>query len=649
MVGWYDPSQLLDTATKTVISTIIGENADPRLVTAAASHGKFFDYSTELKITKTGEFEESKVKRNEIWIDYVADVGDGWNSTYSVAYTLAQKTLEISGKVLQRGELLIFGGDEVYPTPTDEIYKEKLIEPYQLAFNSSRNVGDEKGTADNVDLKKHPHVFAIPGNHDWYDSLVSFQKIFCTDVFNNRLFADAWQTRQKRGYFALKLPHKWWLLGIDYQLSHSIDVRQLEYFQSVANQMEAGDKVILCVPEPYWVNLKKYNGVTDIFEKKDESIRVFEKYLNDKYLENPIEVRVYVAGDLHHYRRFESTEGMQKHKITAGGGGAFMHPTHDFDFKSHETPGTQFALKTNYPRVEISNKLDWKNLYGFIWCNKTFGIFTAIFYSLLALLLRGDLKEQFTWKNAFEATVRRFIEEPLAFLMVVAILLGLVFFTDSNSTWYRRVAGTIHGFAHLVAIFVLGWLGYRLSNQSTTTLLWIFSIAVVSILVVYLFFSLRTFKDGKDFLRWLKDYKSSIPWLIGNIGIVCVLGFLGYLFGGFSDENITKLIWIACIVLVCGVGGHLIGSLIMGVYLFVSLHIFGRHANEAFSAMKIEDYKNFLRLHINAIGNLTIYPIKIEKVGKTEDWIPKNVDGNEFYVPKNKLEAELIEEIKPIY
>ena len=35
MVEWYSPWQLKDTAIMTVISTIIGENADPRLVSAA--------------------------------------------------------------------------------------------------------------------------------------------------------------------------------------------------------------------------------------------------------------------------------------------------------------------------------------------------------------------------------------------------------------------------------------------------------------------------------------------------------------------------------------------------------------------------------------------------------------------------------------
>ncbi|MFN2504406.1 MAG: hypothetical protein ABR540_09265, partial [Acidimicrobiales bacterium] len=31
-----------------------------------------------------------------LWLDYVADLGDGWNSTYTVARLLAQQELELS-------------------------------------------------------------------------------------------------------------------------------------------------------------------------------------------------------------------------------------------------------------------------------------------------------------------------------------------------------------------------------------------------------------------------------------------------------------------------------------------------------------------------------------------------------------------------
>src|SRR5688500_5549587 len=132
MVGWYDPTQLLKTGKKTVISTIIGENADPRLVNAAAPDENYFDYSKELKFSGSGEFEDSGDDRKEIWIDYVSDLGDGWNSTYSVAYSAARQLIETSGKTLERGEILIFGGDEVYPTATSDEYEKRLVRPYRM-------------------------------------------------------------------------------------------------------------------------------------------------------------------------------------------------------------------------------------------------------------------------------------------------------------------------------------------------------------------------------------------------------------------------------------------------------------------------------------------------------------------------------------
>lgn len=591
MVEWYSPSQLKDTAVKTVISTIIGENADPRLITAATGSSTF-DYTKEL-INDGYDFKPTNDERNEIWIDYVSDVGDGWNSTYSIAFCLAKPEIKIPerevdgkkvpGKALKRGGILVFGGDGVYPTANTDEYEKRLINPYCTA---SETVGKTNAGAEG--LEKEPHVFALPGNHDWYDSLVAFQKLFFTHIFNKRIFAGGWRTRQKRSYFALQLPHKWWLLGVDLQLSHNIDVPQLQYFEGVINAMEPGDRVILCVPEPYWVKALKYEGMTDKFEKKEESIEKLEKIFETR----GVEVKLYLAGDLHHYRRF-STEDGQHQKITAGGGGAFLHPTHDFDFrnkaiKSKTTDVRRFFWRKNYPDYDTSRGLDWTNIYGFLIKNKSFGGLTAGLYILLAFLIHGKLKGDFSWFEALMVTVNRCIEQPLALFVLILMLIGLVFFTDSNSTVYRRIAGLVHGLLHLAAIFVLGWIAFLLMR-----------------------------------------------FYIGE--------------GNFNDPNYQQtneayinFEWLMCIFFVCGFGGYIIGSIIMGVYLFVSLHIFGRHDNEAFSAMKIEDYKNFLRLHIDDKGNLTIYPFKIEKVCKK--WECTEENEKQKCEPQEDLKPELIEE-----
>ena len=421
--------------------------------------------------------------------------------------------------------------------------------------------------------------------------------MFCSHVFNDRKFATdpatlkgGWQTRQRRSYFTLKLPQEWWLLAVDLQLNHNIDVAQLLYFESVIKKMERGDKVILCLPEPYWEKYIKYHDVPDAIEKykqKDESIAKLDRY----FLKQGVEVKAFIAGDLHHYRRFEDDTGVQK--LTAGGGGAFLHPTHDFDYRKAEREAGRnvyfkgFSLRGEYPDYKDSKKMGWRDL-GFLFHNWTFGILTGVIYFALALLVHGKIVGQQLrwtddsfWYKATKITIDRMIEEPLVILVVVLLLLGLIFFTDSNSMRYKRWAGLLHGMAHIFAAFVFGWLAYLFS-------LWI-------------------------------SAKFNVP---------------------IPPDPSTRynVVWFFSVLLVSGVGGYVVGSLIMGLYLYISLHLFGRHSNEAFSALKIEDYKNFLRLHIDKSGALTIYPIKIETVPK--DW----QDRGEYFEPSGGTEPQLIED-----
>jgi Calcineurin-like phosphoesterase len=584
MVDWYDPRQLLDTARKTFISTTIGENADPRLVAASTANKNPFDYTQ--KLDKNGlEFTPNGDARDEIWIDYVADVGDGFNSTYGVAYYLAQRELDIGGERLKRGEILILGGDAVYPTAVSEKYEQQLVEPYKMAFRASETV--KTGLPNQANLEEEPHIFALPGNHDWYDSLVAFQELFCTYFYNNRVFADAWRTRQDISYFALKLPHNWWLLGVDLQLSHNVDTKQLEFLEKIIrDKMSAGDKVILCVPEPYWVKAIKYQDVTDEFEEKEKSIEKLEEFLRKK----DVKIKAYIAGDLHHYRRFEAGDGSGVQKVTAGGGGAFLHPTHDHNFtgRDRKNKSKGFNWKKNYPSARKSQTLDWQNLFLFGWNNKTFGILTAILYAFVAWLVHGRVEGKLTLTGAIHASLNQLVNQPLATLTIIFMLLALAFFTDTNSKIYKWVGGILHGLAHLGAIFLLGWLGYY-----------------ISLLV--------TRKDSID-----------------------------------PNDFTDNLTWLVCVTAVSLIGGYFIGAFIMGVYLFVSLHIFGRHDNEAFSALKIEDYKNFLRLHIDKNGNLTIYPIKIEKVARKWKEVRRADNEISHYTPQDGTKPDLIEKIPPV-
>ena len=44
------------------------------------------------------------------------------------------------------------------------------------------------------------------------------------------------------------------------------------------------------------------------------------------------------------------------------------------------------------------------------------------------------------------------------------------------------------------------------------------------------------------------------------------------------------------------------------------MQVFGRHSNEAFSSLRIQDYKQWLRMHFAADGTLTIFAIGIDRV-----------------------------------
>jgi hypothetical protein len=91
-------------------------------------------------------------------------------------------------------------------------------------------------------------------------------------------------------------------------------------------------------------------------------------------------------------------------------------------------------------------------------------------------------------------------------------------------------------------------------------------------------------------------------------------------------------------------GGWVVGSAVMGLYLLVSLNLFGRHSEEAFSALAIQDFKNFLRIHVAADGTLTIYPVRIDRVPRR--WRERDASqaGNPSrLVPDEPLAPALIE------
>jgi hypothetical protein len=103
---------------------------------------------------------------------------------------------------------------------------------------------------------------------------------------------------------------------------------------------------------------------------------------------------------------------------------------------------------------------------------------------------------------------------------------------------------------------------------------------------------------------------------------------------------ITEGYGLILFVVLLLVGGSIWGGLVMGIYLYLANRIFGNHNTEASSSLSCEDYKCFLRMHINADG-LTIYPIGIKKV--TKNW-KMHTNGDTISFTGDLPEIHLIEE-----
>ncbi len=526
MVSWYDPLELMRSARDVFISTVLGRHSDRRLLEALASseEPKPFDCTME-PLPWSGE--------GPFWIDYLADTGDGFNPAYAIASCVASdlhiRTADGRQLQLNRGSVLVLGGDQVYPTASRAEYQKRFVAPFRAAMPDAP--------------EPRPKVFAIPGNHDWYDSLVSFTRLF---VSRERI--GGWDAPQQRSYFALKLPYGWWMLGTDTQLDSDIDKPQVDFFRRVAREMDASDRVVLCNAEPHWIYAAKYREIDP--EYNENNLRFLETDVLGR------KIAVYLAGDLHHYRRHEADDGTQK--ITSGGGGAFLHPTHGADVRvidERDKSGRllrRFEQRMAFPDPAISRRLAWLNLL-LPWWNPKFGLLTAALYAMTAWASKAPIGRIDDFSSAVYVSLLMAIQDPFRAFWSVNTVLLFWLFTDTHSRPYRIIMGFLHGAAHLITTFLLGWKALTITES----------------------------------------------WL----GI---------------QEPLSQTLMMVTLV---AMAGWLIGPVIVGLYLLISINVFGRHDNEAFSSLAIQDYKHFLRMKIDGDGKLTIYPVGIRRVPRR--WKPR--------------------------
>src|SRR5713101_4632552 len=142
-------------------------------------------------------------------------------------------------------------------------------------------------------------------------------------------------------------------------------------------------------------------------------------------------------------------------------------------------------------------------------------------------------------------------------------------------------------------------------------------------------------------------FSKAYRWIAGTIhGMthLCVLFLISWQAQSLMSHVFrpeSTLWWLLSGALVA-LGGYVVGPFVLGIYLLVSLNLFGHHITEAFSSMAIPDWMDFLRMKIDAQG-LTIYPIGIRKVPRQWRWLGEGGRTSHF-APETPIETVLIED-----
>lgn len=292
----------------------------------------------------------------DLWIDYVADTGDDFDVSVAVArlmfapYRLPDPEDAERDIDAPRGDILFFGGDTAYPVATANEIHNRVVVPFNQVLKEVKD-------------KKTRVLIGIPGNHDWYDGLDGFARMFrkkltaeeaseldpsVTPKLESRLdryvdwaesfvlggqvskqkvlLLDGYVPVQKASYWALPLTKRIHVLAVDRQLTH-LDYRQRRFFKLWReHHPELSPWVVL--PDPVEAFCRPSPTGTRMIEDLELNLRHDRNFV--------------LSGDIHHYQRWRTGETLH---VTAGGGGAFLHPApvarkglHDLDC---EWPGAR--------------------------------------------------------------------------------------------------------------------------------------------------------------------------------------------------------------------------------------------------------------------------------------------------------------------
>ncbi len=356
----------------------------------------------------------------DFWFDFVADIGDGQRAMYTTALVL-QDDLYIEGPLassaqvvqtdaqtlahrqrraalpavtaqrpdgwstLKRGQLLVVGGDTAYPLADYVNIDSHVRQPFTWAYRDLVAAG--RLTDDNGVPHAMVDLYGVPGNHDYYDLLVGYGRLYRQPIVDqtggergDRLPIEmpGYRRCQTASYVALELPWAWRLWAID-PGERDVDYRQECFFR----EHGVVDKMIVVTPSPSvifgrvlaergFLATMHALGLAAPFLGRSETAAMLRdgKPADPAWRTEllPGQCRLDLAGDMHCYARYgavaddgapvpedASAVGSCSNyaSVVSGAGGAFCHSTAT-DF------GERTALAMYPPPAQARGKLGQK-------------------------------------------------------------------------------------------------------------------------------------------------------------------------------------------------------------------------------------------------------------------------------------------------
>ena len=240
--------------------------------------------------------------------DYVTECGDSFASSYAMAYVIATQPVKIGrSQLVPPGRMLVLGANNPHPRQSLGQYEQNLITPYARAYGAQ--------------AKTHRALFGVPGYHRSAAAIHHFGALFCgarsRAARGVGLSFGGWDTHQHHNFFAVPLPHKWWIWGADIRYGQPLEADQFNYFSLVSEQMTSDDRIIICGPQENWLSCD--------FDDWTEQVN-FQKILAIAESSGARVVALITGGRREYAHSTVQDKSVEVFEI--GGGRSFVYPSH---------------------------------------------------------------------------------------------------------------------------------------------------------------------------------------------------------------------------------------------------------------------------------------------------------------------------------